>query len=256
MLPGIHNYLAAVGLPALDLRSLIERLSELVPKGESLGRADGGATVTWRDTCGAALSIYVDADHSILGVLPHYTSARRNRVIPRELESDQDFPFYDRLTATVINRRNEGKFELTVHVQDLDRVRARLQMGVPTNMSITALADQWACRPPDEPTRYAQIEGQTGIVPLDEAGMPPVSRFALRGHILRVDEPLNRHARVAFQHAKVKVHGIELDALVPEAMEGRPEEQLEAGQMVEGTFLLVGTLDPARHDATMAGVRR
>ncbi len=256
MLPGIHNYLAGVGLPALDLRTLVERVSELTEHGERRIRADGSAVVTWRDTCGAALSIYVDQDHSILGVLPYYTSARRNRVVPRDVEKDPDFDFYDRAVVSVVNRRNEGRFELTVLVQDLSSARARLQIGIPSNMAITAIADAWACVSPEDPCRYPQIEGQTGIVPIAEDGMPDVSRVVLRGHVIRVDEPLNRHSRVAFQHAKVKVHGIELDALVPEADDQRPEEQIEAGKMLEGSFLLVGTLDPSRHDATMAPVRR
>jgi hypothetical protein len=256
VLPGIHNYLAAVGLPAMDLRALVERTSELVNEGERVERKDGTSVTTWRDTSGAALAIYVDADQSILGVLPYHTSARRNRVVPRDVEKDADFDFYDRVVASVVNRRNEGKFELTLYVQDLWAARARLQIGIPGNMAITALGDAWMCVSPETPTRYENIQGQTGIVPVFVDGTPLPSRVLMRGHVLRVDEPLNRHSRVAFQHAKLKVSGIEIDALVPEAdQEGSPQ-QVVAGQMLEGSFLLVGTLDSARHDATMAGVRR
>lgn len=256
MLPGIHNYLGAVGLPAIDLRGLVERVSELVGQGERAARPDGTAVTTWRDTSGAALAIFVDADQSILGVLPYHTSARRNRVIPRDIEKDPDFDFYDRVVVSVVNRRNEGKFELTLFVQDLWAARARLQVGIPGNMAITALAEEWACVSPETPTRHPEIPGQTGIAPVLVDGVPLPSRAILRGHVLRVDEPLNRHSRVAFQHAKLKVQGIELDALVPEADQEGSEQQVVAGQMLEGRFLLVGTLDSSRHDATMAGVRR
>lgn len=256
MLPGIHNYLAAVGLPAMDLRGLVERVSELVDQGERIQRKDGTSVTTWRDTSGAALAIFVDADQSILGVLPYHTSARRNRVIPRDVEKDTDFDFYDRVVVSVVNRRNEGKFELTLYVQDLWASRARLQVGTPGNMAITALADAWTCVSPETPTHYADIPGQTGIAPVVVNGAPLPSRVVLRGHVLRVDEPLNRHSRVAFQHAKLKVSGIEIDALVPEADQEGSVQQVVAGQMLEGSFLLVGTLDSSRHDATMAGVRR
>lgn len=254
MLDGIHNYFAAVGLPAQDLRSLLERVSELVGEGDRAKRDGGVDVVTWRDTCGAAVSIFVDSDQSILGMLPYYTSARRNRIIVRDIETDVDFPFYDRVVASVVNRRNEGKFELTLLVQDLASSRDRIQLGMPGNMAITALSNEWASVDPEQPSRYPEIEGQTGIVPLEVPG--PGSCVHLRGHVIRVDEPLNRHSRVAFQHAKVKIKGVELDALVPEANANIPSEQLEAGKMVEGSFLLVGTLDSSRHDATMAPARR
>jgi hypothetical protein len=256
VLPGIHNYLGAVGLPAADLRGLVERVSELVHEGERTTRPDGTTVTTWRDTSGAALAIFVDADQSILGVLPYHTSARRNRVIPRDIEKDSDFDFYDRVVVSVVNRRNEGKLELTLFVQDLWAARARLQVGIPGNMAITALGESWACVSPETPCRFSEISGQTGIAPIIENGAPAPSRVMMRGHVLRVDEPLNRHSRVAFQHAKLKVLGLEFDVLVPEADQEGSVQQVVAGQMLEGRFLLVGTLDSARHDATMAGVRR
>jgi hypothetical protein len=252
LLEGIHNYFGGVGLPAQDLRSLLERVSELVTEGEPAQREGGGIVVTWRDTCGAAVSIFLDSDQSILGMLPYYTSARRNRVIPRDVEKDIDFPFYDRVVVTVVNRKNEGKFELTLFVQDISTSRDRLHFGSPGNMAITALASEWSCVEPDEPSRYSEITGQTGIVPITGSA----SLVNLRGHVIRVDEPLNRHSRVAFQHAKVKIMGVEIDALVPEARDDKPGQQIEANKILEGAFLLVGTLDSARHDATMAPARR
>ncbi len=247
--------MAAVGLPAPDLRSLVERMSELVGKGERVALPRGESLVTWRDPSGAALSIFLGPNQGIQGVLPDYTSARRNRVIPREFEPDPDFAFYDRLVVTVLDRRNQGKLELTLLVQDLAVARDRIQLGIPANMAITVLLHTWAPVATDSASGFPALDGQTGLVPLSSPDQPAASYMGVRAHVVRVDEPLNRESRVAFQHANIKVAGIELDALVPEP-DREDSPRLAQDRLLEGTCTLVATVDPSRLDATMASVRR
>jgi hypothetical protein len=256
VLPGIHRYFASLGLPAFDLRALIERIGELAHKGERRAQPDGGSVVSWRDPSGAALSLFLDRDGSILGVLPFFTGSRRSRALLRAIERDPDFDFYDRVQLTVVDHRNEPRLDLHVPAADLGPVRERLQVGSPTNLALTALADAWRCVEPGDVSWLPSITDATGIMPFPTEEGPSPWRVGLRAQILRVDEPLNRHSRVAFQHARVRVRDTELDVLVPEADGRDPVQPLVAGRILEGTFMVVATLDPSRLDATMAGARR
>ena len=65
---------------------------------------------------------------------------------------------------------------------------------------------------------------------------------------------MNRSCHEQFQRARVRCNGLTLDLVAPLDDE-RPGKVFEPGAIVEGSFYLLGTVDPAHHDYTMPLIR-
>jgi hypothetical protein len=242
----VHSFLGAIGLETRDGRAFLERGKALVAHpGTVVSQRDNGASLAvWRDASGVGLAMYRRKEGTIESVFPFFTGARRNRALVAGTVEHRLDRLCDAIVMQVLDPSGHARIELVAVAYDLDANRERVAPGSPIQVGITLLLA--------EPRIVPVTDTETRLEPIDDEGplAPPSSRARLRALVTRVEERVNRLTGASFQRAKGKVRGIELDLLAPEP--GRlPEAKLAEGALVEGECLVVVSLDPKKHDATM-----
>ena len=245
MFDGVHAYLAAIGLPAQDAEHARERARDYMSRARVFAVGDSKDRVVALDNSGACLAIRGDTV-DLRSVVPYFAGARRNRAIV--LAVIEDANGYDRLVMHVTGRDHQPRFEAEVLAHDLPMRRDMATAGARTSVALTALASEFHSVAPGDATHFPELgEGASAW----RSSPTEPARALVRGRILRASTPLNRASRVHFQHARIEVHGLNVDVVAPEPDPDRDHPELEAGASFEGRVLVIGTLDPARHDGTI-----
>jgi hypothetical protein len=250
----------ALGFHAETAKHLFGLAARLSPEGQFEEHDDRpGGLITWRDAARAAMSIYVDADQAITCVIPFLEVSRST---PARLEKIDDSNRSCSCCAPVIVRfllrdGSDGP-EAALTAQDLEMNRGRIEIGGTLNIAPVLSARKWVVRSEGDPSPIKELgDAPTRWIPAGLMGLRkgllhvPADRVVLRGKILETDDRLNRTTRERFQRARIEVEGIKLDAVAPLAEEPEDDQVFERGKLLEGSFCLVATLDPAFLDYTM-----
>lgn len=259
MLNDAHVFANALGLRLPNAERLGERAVELGRNGDCEELDEGGTLTTWRDPSRASLAVYQDERGRVRSVIPFLDGAREVQAQLVEVLGDVDDPDAS-LVYDFLGIDGKPTLRAALVAQDYFVNRERLQRDVPMAISVAGFARKYIVRDPEAPTKLAELGDApsklvaTGLVAHRQgrADFCP-ARILLRAPIQTAESRMNRSAHEQFQRARVRVEGITLDLVAP--LEERPGKIFEPGKIVEGSFVLLGTLDPAHHDYTMPLMR-
>jgi len=255
-----HLLAAALGFSVSDEIRLAQRAVELAREEPPEALQDGGELRSWRDTSRAALSVYTSAQGHVRCVIPFLDGARELRIRIVDVIGGPD-PVEDALVVEVLDADDNPKMKLGVVAQDFHVNRDRLQKQVPVDAGLTAFARRFVVRAPNTPSQLEELGDAptrfvaTGLVAAQQ-GRPGFSpaRALIRAQIEDCEQRINRSSRETFQRARVVCEGMEFD-VVARYQDNHPGLIFRPGQTLEGSVLLVATLDPAHHDYTMPLIR-
>jgi hypothetical protein len=242
MFPGMHEQLSAVGLPAPSAEAMEQRAIELAPFGEYETREDGGSRIIWRDASGAGLSILSDADHVLQCIIPFFASPPRVRGYVRAVIEDPDTKFADRVVTDVADLHDKTVFRSALLVHDLASSRRLLSFEDAMDLGLTLFVEQYTLTGTNTPL---SVTGRT-----DEPGLPD-PRIDFIARVLSVDTRINRASGAPFLHLKLDVCGLPIDAVSRIDTLKTDDHDLARGRVIQGTAMVVGALEPARHDTTI-----
>jgi hypothetical protein len=233
---------------------------ELGRAGDTEELDDGGTLTTWRDPSRASLAVYQDDRGHVRTVLPFLDGAREQRAVLVEVLGLRDDPDSS-LIFDLLGPDMKPVKRVAILAQDYYVNRDRLQGDAPMQVSIAGHARKYVVRAPDAPTRLEELGDAetklvaTGLVAHKQgrSGFCP-ARVLLRAKIQTAETRMNRECHEEFQRARVRCEGLTLDLVAPLEDE-RPGKVFQPGDIVEGSFVLLGTVDPAHHDYTMPLMR-
>jgi hypothetical protein len=259
VLDDAHVFANALGLRLPSAERLGERAVQLGRDGDTEELEEGGTLTTWRDPSRASLAVYQDEGGRVRSVIPFLDGARESQaqlVDVLGLEADPE----SSLVFDFLGIDGKPTLRAALIAQDYFVNRGRLQRDVPMGISVAGFARKYVVRDPGAPTKLAELGDAesklvaTGLVAHRQgrSDFCP-ARILLRATIQTAEARMNRSAHEQFQRARVRVEGITLDLVAP--FEERPGKVFVPGNVVEGSFVLLGTVDPSHHDYTMPLMR-
>lgn len=245
MFPDLHRLMGAIGLPARDQDALEKRAIELAPFGEYEARDDGGSRIVWRDASGAGLSILSDAAHVLECVVPFFAVPPRARARVLQIVQDPAGPFTDRVVADVLDLHSRPVFRTAMLVHDLASARPRIVFDRGMELGLSAFVERLSIA---SPSALPSVSPHPSV--LDRPGLPE-PWIDLAARVLGTETRINRSSGVPFLHLRLDLGGFPMDAVAEvDALRAEPQG-LARGTMIAARALLVGALDPTRHDTTI-----
>ena len=220
---------------------------ELGRDGDTEELDDGGTLTTWRDPSRASLAVYRDHDGRVRSVLPFLDGAREVHAQLVDVLGLRDDPDSS-LVFDLLGVDAKPAKRVAILAQDYYVNRERLQADAPMTVSIAGHARKYVVRAPNAPTKLAELGDAetklvaTGLVAHKQgrADFCP-ARVLLRAKIQMAEARMNRSCHEEFQRARVRCEGFTFDLVAPLDDE-RPGKVFEQGAIVEGSFVLLGTM--------------
>lgn len=242
MFPRMHEQLAAIGIPCPDHEAMEARAIELAPFGEYEGRDDGGSRIVWRDASGAGLSILSDGDHVLQSIIPFFASPPRCLARVHQVVEDPSSRFTDRVVLDVLDLHGKPVFTAALLVHDLSASRRLIVHDRNMELGLSAFIETHERIDRNAPL---SVSGR-----LNEPGLPD-PRVDVVARVLSVDARINRATGAPFVHLKLDMMGLPVEAVCRESGMATEDHGFARGQLVRASVLLIGALEPGRHDTTI-----
>lgn len=252
------GHFEAIGFELADEEALAQVVERAVAEGEPRARTDGGTTRLWRDASGASVVVHLDESGAIWCTAPSFPATSTFPVRVNGTAADPECRFCSVLMVEVLDD-GEMIYPLAAQLESIDEALERDFDGQEHELALTAFGEEvevW----PDE-TSYNEQPGEEprlGPQSLIPSGLfvPEEKRSFLRRRrpetgpraqaiitgIVETAETLrNESSGGEFQHARVATYGPTLDVVI--SSQDVPTA-LAPGNVVQGTFWLIGRLDP------------
>ncbi|MDQ1535537.1 MAG: hypothetical protein QOF28_3298 [Actinomycetota bacterium] len=236
------NHYNAVGFDASDREAFRGTVSSLAVLGE---REDGslGSRLLWTDPSGAAIAVFV-RDMSIVCAKPTFAGGSRLVVRPMGAMADPDGCAFCAINKVDVFDGDEMAYPLAIELDDIHL--GPLPVGddlVP--IAVTAFAETitvWSdidayneSKASEEHPLAPRSLIPSGMFGPDGGDRPLRAEAIITGVVIDAERRTNRQSVRPFDWCRVETYAATID-LVSEAR----DEEFAPGQVVQGTFWLVG----------------
>lgn len=251
------NHFDAIGFPVPDRDALSDLVMRTATTGVPTDLPDGGRLVTLGDASGGSVVVVVQGDGRIVCSKPAFASSTPLRALVGGGVSDPGgCPHCDLVSLTVLDHGGEEAFPLYVETADHALMLGWLQPDMAVRAWIAGFAETVEAWPDEE--AYLRSHQPPALAPrsLIPSGMfhpdpsaqrPPRAEAIITGVVEAVETRRSETGGGGFIWARLSTLAVALECVFPLDALG---ESLTHGSVVQGTFWLVGRLEPEAPDRT------
>jgi hypothetical protein len=239
----VVNHFAAVGFLTPSREAFQGQVSELALLAEQeMGPL--GIRALWKDDSGARLAMFVNTDGDLECLKPSFSGTSRQVVRPVTTLADPDGCPFCALASVEVLEDGVMAYSLFVELDDIHRGQLATAEA-PIELAISAFAEEltiWPDAASYEASKQA-AELELAARSLIPSGMfapgggerPPRAEAIVTGVVIESERRTNRYSSGAFDWCVIETFAAALDVVA------EPQKQpLQAGNVVQGTFWLVG----------------